>query len=140
MSSDPAAEAGRELDDARAALIAARLDTAQWRAQAKTWEDNAGQAVELANRELRKRQEAYAKLDILMGEYRRIALALAEITGRVAGHGLVADDVAAITGAFLERLSGETDRLPPGASSVSEDAVDAGMASGGAGTPRAQPA
>jgi hypothetical protein len=132
VSDDHVTEAGRELNDARAALIAARLDTAQWRAQAKTWEDNAGQAVELANRELRKRQEAYAKLDILMGEYRRIALALAE----VAGHGLVADDVAAITGRFLERLQREIGKLEAGSGSGSADAVDAGMAAGGAGDPR----
>jgi hypothetical protein len=147
MSNDPRAE----LDNLSDALIAARLDIAQWRAQAKTWEDNAGQAVALANREQRKRQEAYAKLDILMREYRQLALALA-------GQALSADHdlVKAVTDAFLERLSLETGKLetgklePGGSGEGSDaegphaegphaegadraDAVDPGLADRGAG-------
>jgi hypothetical protein len=115
-------------DDARAALMAARLDLAQWRAQSQTWENNAGQAVALANRELRKRQEAYAKLDILMAEYRRLALALADIAVDVTAPG-----IQAVTEAFLARLSLETGKLAPGGSSEGADAVGAGLDDGGAG-------
>jgi hypothetical protein len=107
---------------------AAQQDSAQDSAQSQTWENNAGQAVALANRELRKRQEAYAKLDILMAEYRRLALALADIAVDVTAPG-----IQAVTEAFLARLSLETGKLAPGGSSEGADAVGAGLDDGGAG-------
>lgn len=129
MSNDPFTE----LTELEYKLIAANRDIAQWRAQAKTWEDNAGQAVALANREQRKRQEAYAKLDILMREYRHLALALAE-QALSADHDLV----KAVTDAFLERLAHEIGRLEPGGSSEGAgtegaDAVGPGVDDRGAG-------
>jgi hypothetical protein len=129
MSNDPLTE----LDELSAGLLAARAAENRWRAQAKTWEGNAGQAVALANREQRKRQEAYAKLDILMREYRHLALALAE-QALSADHDLV----KAVTDAFLERLAHEIDKLEPGGSSEGAgtegaDAVGPGLDDRGAG-------
>jgi phage shock protein A len=142
VSNDPLTEpeASRELADARAALIAARLDIAQWRAQARTWEDNAGQAVELANRELRKRQEAYAKLDIISGEFRQLAMILADVAAeyiapaaeRRARH----DHVTAVTQRWLASLQRQTAELEAGDSRDIEDTVEPGLADRGAGDPR----
>jgi hypothetical protein len=98
-------------------------------AQLRGCEANTRKAVELANRELRKRQEAYAKLDILMAEYRYLAQALADLVMEADR-----DQIETVTSAFLERLSLETSKLEPGDSGGQADAVGPGLAAGGAGS------
>lgn len=77
-----------------------------------------------ANREAARRHDAYAKLDVLTAEYRRLALALADVIG--VGLGPVSsmtegrartDAIQAVTDAFLaslERVTARTNRRPNG--------------------------
>jgi hypothetical protein len=136
-------QADQVITDLEQKLAQARRELDRHRAKARTWEHNAGQAVDLANRELRKRQEAYAKLDILMREYRQIAMTLCDVLSDDARQPW-ADRIGPVTEAFLERLSEETGKLAPGGNGEDSDTkradtVDGGLADRGAGGTGATP-
>lgn len=104
-------------------------------------EANLRSAVDMANREHRKRTEAYAKLDILMREYRELAQRLAGALAWITGEPWQGDAIVTVTSAFLERLSLETSKLPAGDtsaatpqdSSTDTDPVDPRLVDGRAG-------
>jgi hypothetical protein len=141
MSNDPLTE----LEELEGQLLASRSLAAHWRAQARTWEDNAGQAVALANREQRKRHEAYAKLDILAAEFRALSFTLADAMRWITGTNEGADTIEAVTDRFLASLQRQTAKLEAGDSrdgnagkTAAEAAVEPGLADRGAGSHQRQ--
>lgn len=128
MSNDPLTE----LDELSDALSAARRDIDHWRTQAKLNETNLRTAVDLANREQRKRWEAYAKLDILMAEYRRLALALAAALRQMSGYDPEGDAIETVTERLLASLQRETEKLESGGSNAGSDTVGPRLADRGA--------